>query len=58
MIIKGKIKTMKTEQEIKEKLEWLNKAIYNRENQSELVQCKLYSAVDTLNWVLRESKVR
>lgn len=44
---------MKTQDEIKERIAWLNKAIDYEENQNDIMQAKLYSQLDTLLWVLR-----
>lgn len=42
---------MKTEQEIKTKLEWLIKALDDPENQTMLQQCKLYAQIDLIKWL-------
>lgn len=45
---------MKTEQELKDKLEWLLKAVDDEENQQEVVQIKLYAQIDLLRSILEE----
>ena len=43
---------MKTEKEIREKLEWLLKAVDDEDNQSENQQIKLWTQIDFCNWIL------
>ena len=43
---------MKTEKEIREKLEWLLKAVDDEDNQQELMQVKLWTQIDFCNWIL------
>lgn len=45
---------MKTEQELKDKLEWLLKAVDDEENQQEVIQIKLYAQIDLLRSILEE----
>lgn len=42
---------MKTEKEIKERLEWLINSTYDKDNQSELQQAKLYAQIDFIKWL-------
>lgn len=42
---------MKTEKEIQERLEWLIAAIYDKDNQSDLAQAKLYAQIDLIKWM-------
>lgn len=46
---------MRTEKEIKEKLQWLLKAIDDEENQSDLMQVKLWAQIDFIKWLESES---
>lgn len=43
---------MRTENEIKERLEWAKKALDDEDNASELDQIKLWQWIDALTWVL------
>lgn len=42
---------MKTEAEIKAKLQWLIKALDEEENQSDITQTKLYAQIDFIRWL-------
>ena len=42
---------MKSEQEIRTRLEWLLKAIDDPENQSEMMQSKLFAQIDFIKWL-------
>ena len=42
---------MRTEEEMKEKLQWLIKAVDDEENQTELMQAKLYAQIDIFRWL-------
>ena len=42
---------MRTEQEIREKLEWLIKALDEEENQTTFQQCKIYAQIDLIRWL-------
>ena len=42
---------MKTESEIRERLEWLINAAYDKDNQTELQQAKIYAQIDLLKWI-------
>lgn len=42
---------MKTEQEIRERLNWLIKALDDEENQNEIQQAKLWSQIDFIKWL-------
>lgn len=43
---------MKTETEIKKRLEWILKAIDDEDNQSEIQQIKLYAELNLLKWIM------
>ena len=42
---------MRTEEELKEKLQWLIKAVDEEENKTELMQAKLYAQIDIFRWL-------
>ena len=42
---------MKTEEEIKDKLQWLIKALDDEDNQGELQQTKLWAQIDFIRWL-------
>lgn len=42
---------MKTEKEIKERLNWLIKALDDPDNQTENQQIKLYAQIDFIKWL-------
>ena len=42
---------MKKEEQIREKLEWLINATYDKDNDSELAQAKLYAQIDLIKWL-------
>lgn len=42
---------MKTESEIREKLQWLIKALDDEDNSSETAQIKLYAQIDFCRWL-------
>lgn len=42
---------MKTEQEIKDYLKWLEKAIKDPDNQSDAQLMKLYAKIDFIKWL-------
>ena len=42
---------MKTENEIRERLNWLIKALDDEENQSEIQQAKLWAMIDFIKWL-------
>ena len=42
---------MKTEKEIKERLQWLIKALDDPDNQTEKQQIKLYAQIDLIKWL-------
>lgn len=42
---------MKTEEEIREKLEWLINATYDKDNDSDLAKAKLYAQIDFIKWL-------
>lgn len=44
---------MRTEDEIKKRLEWTTKALDDEDNASEIEQIKLWQWIDALNWVLK-----
>ena len=43
---------MKTEQEIKDRIEWCYKALNDPDNDTEIQQIKLYTQINVLEWVL------
>ena len=45
---------MRSEDEIKSRLQWLIVALDESENQSEIMQFKLYAQIDFIKWVLQE----
>lgn len=45
---------MRTEDEIKSRLQWLIAALDEAENQSEIMQVKLYAQIDFIKWLLQE----
>lgn len=47
---------MKTENEVKERLEWAIKALDDEDNASELDQIKLWQWIDALSWVIEVRK--
>lgn len=47
---------MKTEDEIKKRLEWAIKALDDEDNASEIEQIKLWQWIDALNWVLKKKE--
>ena len=47
---------MKSEDEIKSRLQWLIAALDEFDNQSEIMQVKLYAQIDFIKWVLQEDK--
>lgn len=42
---------MKTEEEIKQRLKWLIKALDDPDNQTEIQQAKLYAQIDLIMWL-------
>ena len=42
---------MKTEQEIKERLQWLIKALDEPENQLDNIQTRLWAQIDFIRWL-------
>ena len=42
---------MKTENEIRERLNWLLKALDDEENQNEMQQAKLWAMIDFIKWL-------
>ena len=42
---------MKSEKEIKERLDWLIKALDDPDNQTEIQQIKLYTQIDFIKWL-------
>ena len=42
---------MKTEQEIRERLNWLIEAVDEDENQNDKAQCKLWAQIDFIRWL-------
>ena len=47
---------MKTEQEIKERLQWLIQQLDEPECQSEVQQAKIYAQIDFARWLLGGTK--
>ena len=45
---------MRSEDEIKSRLQWLISALDELENQSEIMQVKLYAQIDLIKWILQE----
>lgn len=45
---------MRSEDEIRERLQWLIAVLDESENQSEIMQVKLYAQIDFIKWVLQE----
>ena len=45
---------MRSEDEIKSRLQWLITALDEPENQSEIMQVKLYAQIDFIKWLLKE----
>ena len=45
---------MRTEQEIKDRLQWLLKAVDDEENQNEIVHAQLWQQVDFIRWLLND----
>ena len=45
---------MRTEEEIKSKLKWLLRAVDEEENQSEVMQVKLWQQIDFIKWLLND----
>jgi hypothetical protein len=43
---------MRTEEEIKERLQWLLQALDDEENQHEITQAKLWSQIDFIKWLV------
>lgn len=42
---------MKTENEIRERLNWLLKALDDKENQNEIQQVKIWAQIDFIKWL-------
>lgn len=42
---------MKTENEIRERLNWLLKALDDEENQNEIQQIKIWTQIDFIKWL-------
>lgn len=42
---------MKTENEIRERLNWLIKALDDEENKNEIQQAKLWAQIDFIKWM-------
>ena len=42
---------MKTEEEIKDKLQWLIKALDDEDNQGEIQQTNLWAQIDFIRWL-------
>ena len=42
---------MKTEEEIRQRLNWLIKALDDPDNQTEIQQAKLYTQIDFIKWL-------
>ena len=42
---------MKTEEEIRKRLDWLIKALDDEDNQTQIQQCKLYAQIDFIKWL-------
>lgn len=42
---------MRSEEEIKEKLQWLLQAVDDEENQSEIAQVQLWTQIDFIKWL-------
>ena len=45
---------MRTEQEIKDRLKWLLKAVDDEENQNEITQSQLWQQIDFIKWLLND----
>ena len=45
---------MRSEDEIKSRLQWLIAALDESENQSNIMQVKLYAQIDFIKWLLQE----
>lgn len=45
---------MKTEDEIRKRIEWVEDAIEDEDNLMEFAQIKLYAQLDTLKWIIGE----
>ena len=43
---------MKSEEEIRKRIEWVKKAINDPDNDTTFAQCRLYAQLDQLKWVL------
>lgn len=47
---------MKTEKEIKERLNWLVKALDDSDNQTEIQKVKLHAQIDLIKWLEVENE--
>ena len=45
---------MKTKEEIQKRLDWLIKALDDKDNQTETQQIKLYAQIDLIHWMIDE----
>ena len=45
---------MRTQEEIKSRLQWLLKAVDDEENQNEITQAQLWQQIDFIKWLVND----